>query len=66
MELDSSNLTNYADSASLLQHQKKDPIIGWEVVVNMLEQWEVVLMAILGLGRLHPAVYDITNMIGMP
>ena len=63
MALDSSTLTTYSDTASLLQRQKVAPIIGWETTVNMLEQWAVLLTVILGPDREHPAVYELTMLI---
>ena len=39
--LDSSKLTMYSDTASLLQHKNVAPIVGWEAVVSMLENWDV-------------------------
>ena len=65
MALDSSTLTTYSDTALLLQHQKVDPIIIWEAAGNMLDQWEVFLMVILGSSSSHPAMYEITMLIDL-
>ena len=59
----SSTLITYTDTTSLLQFQKVDTIIIWEAAVNMLDQWAVLLMVIIGEGILHPAVYYLTMLI---
>ena len=59
----SSTLITYTDTTSLLQCQKVDTIIIWEAAVNMLDQWAVLLMVILGEGILHPTVYYLTMLI---
>ena len=43
MALDSSILTTYSNTASLLQLQKFAPILGWEATNGTLEQWAVFL-----------------------
>ena len=62
--LDSSTLTTYTNTPLLIQLQKVAPIIKYKVVFNMLDKWEVLLTVILGSGSLHPALCEITMLIG--
>ena len=47
MELYRSTLTMYADTTSILQNQNISPILGWEAMDIMLEQWDVLLLVII-------------------
>ena len=61
--LESRMRTTYADTNSMIQHQKVAPIIGWEAIINMLEQWTLLLTVILVPGRSNPEVYKLTMLI---
>ena len=58
--LDIRTMVAYSDTASLLQHQEVELIIGWEAAVNILEQWVVFLTVIMVPGSSHHVVYEIT------
>ena len=62
--LDSTILTTYANTTSLIQFQNVVPIIQTEAAFNMLEKWVVFLMVNLRPGISHPAMYEITMTIG--
>ena len=51
--LDSSTLTTYTDTASLLHPHNISPITGWESTVSMLEQWAVFFSVMLRLPDNH-------------
>ena len=61
--LDIRTMVAYSDTASLLQHQEVELIIGWEAAVNILEQWVVFLTVIMVLVSSLHAVYEITMYI---
>ena len=63
MALDSSILTTYANTASLLQIQKFAPILGWEATNIMLEQWSVFLRVLGVPYEKHCAVYELMLVI---
>ena len=63
MALDSSILTTYAHTASLLKLQKFAPIFGWEATNGTLEQWAVFLRVLGVPYEKHCAVYELMLVI---
>ena len=61
--LDISDLMMFSNTAALLHRHKVAPIIGWEAVVSMLDQWMIFLEVILGTVDGHPAVYKLSMLI---
>ena len=61
--LDSISLMTFSDTSALLQIQKISSIIGWEAMVNMLDQREVSLQVVLGTASGHLSVYELSMLI---
>ena len=61
--LDSNTLTSYADVAALIKLQRIPSIVGWEAAAKMLEQWLVVVMALLGPQERHPEVFELATLL---
>ena len=56
-------LTIYEDTASLFQSQNIAPIVGYEALVNMLEQREVFLVVMIGHPGEHLELYNLNMLI---
>ena len=61
--MDSNILTSYADNAALMTKQQISPIIGWEGITNIIEQWLGMINMILDPQYPHPAFHKITVII---
>ena len=56
-------LITYDDTDLLFHRQNITPILGCEVLVNMLDQWEVLLVVMLGQSGEHPEFYNMKLLI---
>ena len=61
--LDSSTLTAFANTSTILHRQKVSPIIGWEATVSILEQWNILLEVILGTVGRNSSIYKLSMLI---
>ena len=61
--LDSSMLTTYANTVSILQRQKFSPIVVWKATKSMLYQWAIFFAVLWRPPPKHRAVYELMLMI---
>ena len=61
--LESNTMTSYADAAALMKQQCIPLIVGSEAAANMLEQWIVVVIVLLGKQERHPGVFDLATLL---
>ena len=64
MALESSTMTTYIYTTSLLQFQNVASIMVLEAANSILEQWSVFLMVLRGPPNNHRSVYNIVLIIG--
>ena len=61
--LDANTMTSYADAAALMKQQRILPIVGWEAVAKILDQWLVVVTVLLGPQERHPAEFELATLM---
>ena len=46
-----------------MKQQRIPPNVGWGAAANMLEQWLVVVMVLLGPQERHPSVFKLATLL---
>ena len=63
MTLYDNTMTSYTNTSALMKQQRISPIVGWEAAAKMLEQWIVVVAALLGPQERHPSVFELAALL---